>query len=419
MSNRRLKPIPKNVVEVAQAEITPYLTSGKQPNDSTVFSKNRGNDISVKNNKQKDISIGLEDIDSAILYYFENIIKPTVIQNGQRLAVPVLIGSPERWKSVQSDGFYRDKNGKLMVPLIMFKRNVITKNRNLGNKLDGNKAHLFQVFEERYNPKNAYDKFDILTNRIPSKKIYATVVPDYVTVTYSCILFTDFIEQNNKLIEAIEFASDSYWGDFNRFHFRTQIDSFNTTTILEQGQDRAAKTNFDFTVNGYIIPDSVNKELASIKGFYSKAQVVFDLEVTSTDLNTINSQTVQTSPGMGSTTFTGDGTNVTVNNTYITNINSDDLVYLNVNTSKKAASGDITPTTAIFRGTVRQPGAGSALPPTSVYNFSFFCNGQYIPYNAITSFIPLTTDPILTIDSSVLGYVFETTDEIIAIGKFQ
>jgi hypothetical protein len=277
---RSLKPIPKNLVEVTQAEITPYLSSGKQPNDRTMFSKNRAEDISFKGDKVKDISIGLEDIDGAILYYFEKIIQPSVIQNGTRIPVPVIIGSPERWKSVQNDGFYRDKDGKLMVPLIMFKRNTITKNRNIGNKLDGNKAHLFQVFEERYNPRNAYDKFSVITNRIPSKKMYATVIPDYVTLTYSCIIFTDFIEQNNKLVEAVEFASDSYWGDPSRFHFRTQIDSFNTTTLLEQGQDRAAKTNFDFTVNGYIIPDSVNKDMANTDLFYSKAQVTFGIETT-------------------------------------------------------------------------------------------------------------------------------------------
>ena len=46
--------------------------------------------------------------------YFENTIKPTVIQNGNRIAVPIIYGSPERWKSVQSDGALRDKDGKLI-----------------------------------------------------------------------------------------------------------------------------------------------------------------------------------------------------------------------------------------------------------------------------------------------------------------
>jgi hypothetical protein len=45
---------------------------------------------------------------------------------------------------MQADGFYRDKNGKTMVPLIMFKRDSFTKNNTLGNKLVKNhKKNIF------------------------------------------------------------------------------------------------------------------------------------------------------------------------------------------------------------------------------------------------------------------------------------
>jgi hypothetical protein len=196
---RDLKPLPRNIVQVEQAQITPYLNQGKpDSNEGTVFSQNRGKDLSFKDNKIKDISVGLEDIDQAIQYYFDNVIKPNVIQNNTRIAVPVIFGDAEKWKSVQNDGFYRDAGGKVMAPIIMYRRTNVEKNRTLGNKLDGNKSHLFNVFETRYNSKNQYDKFSILTNRQPSKQYYVTVVPDYVTVTYECVLFTNFVEQNNK-----------------------------------------------------------------------------------------------------------------------------------------------------------------------------------------------------------------------------
>jgi hypothetical protein len=135
-----------------------------------------------------------------------------------------MYASPERWKSVQQDGYYRDTNGKLVLPVIMYKRDSVEKNRSLGNKIDGNLASLFQVFETRYNQRNQYDNFSVLTNRIPSKQYYVSVVPDYVTLTYSVSIFTNYVEQNNKIIEAIEFAADSYWGDPNRWQFRTMID---------------------------------------------------------------------------------------------------------------------------------------------------------------------------------------------------
>jgi len=279
--SRDLKPIPRNQSEVTQAELSPpYLNQGRAISE-TSFSKNRGTDYSLKDDTVKDISIGLEDIDNAVLYYFENVIKPNVIQNSQRLAVPVIYGSPERWKAVQADGFYRDRSGKLMVPIIMFKREGFDKNRTLGNKLDGNTVHNYQVVGTKFNQRNIYDNFSVLNNRIPSNQYYITSVPDYLTVNYNCIVFTDFIEQNNKIVEAIEFASDSYWGDPNRFKFKANIDNFSTTTLLEQGQDRAAKSTFSIKLFGYIIPDTVNKDLATARSkFYTQAQVIFDIETT-------------------------------------------------------------------------------------------------------------------------------------------
>ena len=204
------KPIPLNQSEITQATIKPYLNQGK-PIVDTVFSRqsNRALQTSRKTDKIKDISVGLEDIDYAIKYYFDNVIKPSVTIDGQFHPVHVEYASPERWKSVQADGYYRDGNGKVNVPLIIYKRTNVEKNRNLGNKLDGNNASLFQVFETRYNVRNQYDKFNILTNRIPNKQYYISVVPDYVTVTYDVVVFTNYVEQNNKIIESIEYASDS------------------------------------------------------------------------------------------------------------------------------------------------------------------------------------------------------------------
>ena len=61
-----------------------------------------------------------EDIDTSIIYYFNNIIRPTVFQAGENIKVPIIYATPERWSSVQKDGFYRDKDQKLLVPLILF-----------------------------------------------------------------------------------------------------------------------------------------------------------------------------------------------------------------------------------------------------------------------------------------------------------
>jgi hypothetical protein len=412
---RDLKPIPRNIVQVEQAQINPYFQAKPDSSEGTVFSHNRGLDVSRKNDKIKDISVGLDDIDDAIQYYFDNVIKPNVVQNGNRVAVPVIFGDAEKWKSVQNDGFYRDKDGKIMAPLIMYKRTSVEKNRTLGNKIDGNKTHLFNVFETRYNAKNFYDNFSVLTNRKPSKQYYVSVVPDYVTITYECVLFTNFVEQNNKLIEAVQFASDSYWGDFRRWHFRTKIDTFAVTNVVEQGTDRAARTTFTMTLNGYLIPDTVNKELANSDAFYSPSQVVFGLETVEGDVDTVNVSSTSTSQTTSTTSFIGGGTNYT--NISYSGLAQEDLTYLSTNKTKVATS--ITTDTAIFGNTsFLQPSALSGLPPTSVINFTFFANGINIPGNAIVSFVQSGANTILVVNTSILDYTLDSQDEITAVGKF-
>lgn len=420
---RSLKPIPKNAAEISQEQVNPYLKNEGKPVSDTVFSKNRGKDFSFKGDTVKDVSVGLEDLDYAVMYYFEKVIKPSVIQNGQKITVPVIYGSPERWKSVQADGFYRDANGKGLAPLIMFKRESVEKNRNLGNKLDGNKAHLYQVIGTKYNIKNAYDKFSIVNNRIPSEQYYVSVVPDYVTLTYSCVIFTDYVEQNNKLVEAIQFASDSYWGDPNRWKFKARIDSFTTTTLLEQGEDRAARSTFNLVLNGYILPDTVNKDLAVARNkFYTTSQVIFDLEVidgagTTTNIDELKfANKPAAKNATGATSFIGGGINVTQNIT-TGGASSGDLDYINTNITK-IANNVTVPNIVTFSSTsILQPPAGSSLPPTSINNFVFYVNGQYIPSSAV-SIIESGGNVIATFNTSSIGYSLNLTDEITAIGKF-
>ena len=413
---RDLKPLPRNIVEVEQSQITSYLQAKPDSNDGTVFSKNRAKDLSFKGNKIKDISVGLEDMDQAIQYYFDNVIRPNVIQNGSRIAVPVLYGDAEKWKSVQNDGFYRDPGGKLMAPLIMYRRTNIDKNRTLGNKIDGNKAHLFNVFETKYNQKNFYDNFGVLTNRQPSKQYYVSVVPDYVTVTYECILFTNFIEQNNKLIEAIEFASDSYWGDFNRWHFRTKIDTFAVTNIVEQGNDRVAKTNFTMTLNGYLVPDTVNKEMANADMFYAPAQLIFGLETT-IDLQGVQSTNqMSESNTAGSTSYIGDGNQIT--NILLVGAALTDLTYLNTNKPLKADTITVPNQVLFTSASILNPDPASSLPATTISNFVLYVNGQYVP-SAFASFVTESSGVRVQFNTGSIGYSLETDDEVIAIGKFQ
>jgi hypothetical protein len=274
-------PIPKTQKEILVDQQVPFDVERGNPNKSN--DPNRAMQTSFRNDNTKPFSIGLQDIDGAIMYYFQNVIRPFVVQNEERIEVPVIYGSPEKWKSYQKDGYYRDVNGAIMAPLIMFKRDSIEKNRTVANKLDANRPNNYTVTEKQYSPSNIYSNFNVLTNRIPVTTYYASVVPDYLTLTYSCVVFTYYVEQLNKIVEAIEYASDAYWGNPEQFQFQTRIDTFNTVTELQNDAERLVRSTFNIKVYGYIVPEVLQKDLNSIKKFSSKSKIIINLESTITN----------------------------------------------------------------------------------------------------------------------------------------
>jgi hypothetical protein len=281
------KPYPKKQVEISKGLQTAFDTKRGNPNkeinpnkSQTGIEFNRSAKISQKGETSKTYSVGIKDIDEAVFYYFNNVIQPFVFQNGERRAVPIIYGNPERWKSYQRDGYYRDKGGSVMLPIIVIKRNTIAKDRSTYNKLDSNSPNLYGTFQKDFNPKNIYNNFNLLNNRVPTKQFNTVVVPDYLDITYSCIVQTYYMEQLNKIIESVEYASDSYWGNPERFKFNARVNSFSTAAEITAGQDRLVKSNFDINLRGYIVPDVMQKDLNAIKKLNSKSKINITTETT-------------------------------------------------------------------------------------------------------------------------------------------
>ena len=321
MANKYRRPTPKSQRELSTGLQTPFDAKMGNPNDAYEGNQfppeneanipfNRSTQMSFKDDYSKPFTVGLKDIDESIMYYFDNVIRPFVIQNGERIAVPIIYGSPERWKSMQKDAYLRDKKGAIMMPIIVFKRDNMEKNRTLANKLDANMPNLYTSWQKTYNNKNMYSNFNLLNNRIPTKQYIANVVPDYVTLTYSCIIQTYYVEQLNKIIEAINYASDAYWGNPERFKFKALIDSFATVTELQQSQERLVKGTFSLKMHGYIIPETVQKDLTAIKKYNSKSKIIFSME---TDSNPERYQSNPTVTPDGRTRQNIDGEGVKTN----------------------------------------------------------------------------------------------------------
>jgi hypothetical protein len=272
MARRKpISPLPNSVFEDSIKSRTGLLSN---PPDTQ--KENRALEVRRDEDTQPDFKIGLQDIDESIFYYFNNFIKPEIKGNtDERISVPTIYGSPEIWKSVQKDGYYRDKNSKIQTPLIMVQRTNVEKRRDLSNKIDPNYPQVYQTFAKSYSRRNQYDQFSLLNNKIPQKEFYTVVMPDYVNITYEGLIWTDFVEQMNGLVEAINYASDGYWGDPDKFKFRTTVGTFGNTIDVSTTDNRLVRTSFNLTLLGYIIPDNIQRTVAH-KGskFFSKTEVV-------------------------------------------------------------------------------------------------------------------------------------------------
>jgi len=263
---------------------------------------NRGEKISRNNDDVKNISVGIMDMDSAIMYYFNEVIKPEVSVNNEKVKVPCIYASPERWTQVSKQGYLRDKKRQIIVPLIVFKRSGMTRNDDIPmDKLDSNKPNLFYTFQKKYSQQNRFDKFSVLQNIEPNREYYNVAIPDYVTLTYEFTIWTSYIDQMNRIVEKINYSDGSYWGEPNKMRFRTRIDSFSDASSIDG--ERLIKTTFSMTLNGYILPEHFNNYSTTQKYLTPKKLIIRE----NADRNLVDEQGRKVSLASNATEF-GDNT---------------------------------------------------------------------------------------------------------------
>ena len=227
---------------------------------SSDYSENRAEKLRMDNISINDYSITLLDIDNILYDYFVKVIKPEVVDTGGSLvSVPVRHASPERWSAIQNDGFFRDSKGQAQRPMIIFIRTSVTKDDNfspINNQLS-------VPFVKKFDSKNMYDRFSLLTDVNKVYQVHNVTFPDRVDLTYDFTMSTEYVEQMNTLVEKITFASDDYWGDPSGFKFRTKIDSFSNSVESSEGEDRNVTTTFSATVNAFLLPEVFDNKTTS------------------------------------------------------------------------------------------------------------------------------------------------------------
>ena len=163
---------------------------------STRENFNRGYDTTRTDDKDKLISVGLMDIDAAIMYYFNEVIKPEVTENNEKVKVPVYYANPERWKNIQRNGYLRDVKGQMITPLIIFKRTSVTRDTNnsfLARSISPASSNY--TFIKKNTQENRFIQTSTLfENDEPLQEAQNVVMPSFVTINYNCIAFTPYID---------------------------------------------------------------------------------------------------------------------------------------------------------------------------------------------------------------------------------
>ena len=233
-------------------------------------------------NAGKGFHIGLKEIDTAVIKHIRNIMKPKVKEQNEVISVPVLYGNEERWKSIKDRGTLRDKNGVIILPMMVIKRTSLAMNPDLPFSFDNDVKgkHISVVRSSSgWSKNNRYDRFAILTGQKPVQEYVKTGMPDFVVCTYSIIMMTSFMEQmndlNNLWIEHLE----TYFGDQTSHRFLSSLAGDITNEIeMESQGERMVRNELTIEIKGYMIPeftDTVFGRTAEMGRAYKPKKVSF------------------------------------------------------------------------------------------------------------------------------------------------
>ena len=349
--------------------------------------------------------VRLYDVDLAIAEHMIDTVLPTVEIFEEKQKIPVVYGNPERWKSVRKDGFLRDKKGMIQIPLVMFKRNSVARDDSMSSTMNRNVAYSAM---SRYSKKHRYDRFSAITQSEKPAQFYDIVMPDYVTISYEVIIWTDFTEHMNKIVEAFQYATDEYWGDKNGFKFRTRIDNFDNQTEVGEGTQRIVRTNFTMMVNAYLLPEKFDNESTHKKTIGPK-KVVFGTE---TDLTGGSLSMSKKSPSLDSEYADIIDFMSIRGSQDATFVDADTIKLTNVDLPKLPPElNGIFDVNEWFRVYIN-----GVLVPNPKYSYTGSQAANEIYFNFGTG--SLDGEGNYVASSTELGYILENTDEFGVTGKF-
>jgi len=85
-------------------------------------------------------------------------------------------------------------------------------------------------------------------------------MPDFVDITYDFIVWCEYQNQLNHILEQFVHFNGQAFGDKNYYKFSTYMDSMGIEDNNTTGQDRVVRSSFQLTVHGYLIPKDVGAD---------------------------------------------------------------------------------------------------------------------------------------------------------------
>jgi len=244
---------------------------------------NRANETRRDNDIIKTPKITIEDVDFAIISYLRDVIKPQVVENGQVIDVPVMYANGEKWAQVQAKGFMRDRKGKIMTPILSIRRGSITERDTLKSLgVNKNPSGNDFVFKNSFSTKNRYDKFNVLNNVKKSSEYYLAPVPEFVDITYEFLLWCEYTEQMNSLVEQIMPTNGFAYG--TTFKFPTFLQDVTFETSNATGEDRVVRATIPATCKATLLMP-FELQQSNFQKRHSIKRVVFGNEQTGFDAN--------------------------------------------------------------------------------------------------------------------------------------
>ena len=237
-------------------------------------------------NAGKGFSIGLKDPDTAVIKHVRNIMKPKIKEQNEIISVPVLYGNEERWKSIKARGTLRDKNGVIILPMIVLKRTSVGFDESMPLSFDNDvQGKFISVVRSSsgWSKNNRYDRFAVLTGQQPVQEFVKTGMPDFVRCSYSIVMMTSFIEQMNDLNSLWIEHLETYFGDQTSYRFLSSLDGDISNEIeMESQGERMIRNEFTMTIKGYMIPeftDNIFGKTAELGRAYNPKKVSFSEKI--------------------------------------------------------------------------------------------------------------------------------------------